>query len=535
MNVNNDLPADLRVLLLEDNRDDAALLRFELKRAGYIAHVDRVDSRESFLERLSPDYDVIISDHEMPQFDALEALDLAVLTHPEIPFLIVSGTIREETAVEAMRRGAADYLLKDRLARLGSAIERALELRRQRVEKERAFAELRRIHTAVESAGDAIVIIAPDGTHLFHNHAAERLSGYTFDELKGHRECSAFFVDEKRALQVKETLRTGRSWSGQAELKRRDGTIVPTSIRADAIFDKNGRVEGLVCIFSDISDQKRYEEQLIRARTEAQELARMKSTFLMTMSHEFRTPLTGILGFAEILNSTVSDEDREFVGFIYTSGMRLLNTLNAVLELAQIESGHTKLRLGSLNVTREIRRIVQKSRSDAASAGLDINCKVQEPVYALADAEAFEHVLGQLLSNAIKFTDNGQITVDVRSSEGFVQIDVTDTGVGISSDFLPHVFEAFKQESMGESREFEGTGIGLTVAKGFVELMGGRITVKSRKGAGSTFTIVLEQPGQRSQETAVAAPGRRKLVSAVSAANKVPGDFADRAANYRWG
>lgn len=481
----------LRVLLLEDNCDDAILLELEIKRAGYTPGIHVVSTREAFVDQLSNDYDVIISDHDLPQFDSLEALEIVQQQRPDMPFLVVSGTIREEVAVEAMRRGASDYLLKDRLTRLGSAIARALDVRRQRLAKEQAHAELCRIYKAVESSSDAIVITSPNGVHRYHNPSAERLSGYPSEELSGRRALSTLFVDEDFHHTVCERLRGGRSCNGEAELRRRDGIVVPVSFRADVIRDDGGRVVDFVCVLNDIRQQKEYEAQLIRAKTEAEELARMKSALLMTMSHEFRTPLTGILGFADILDGTVDSEDREFVGFIQSSGVRLLNTLSSVLELAQIESRQLELTLEPVYVAREIERLLETKRNEADRAGNTLRIDADRSIAALADTEAFENVMSQLLSNAIKFTVDGEIKVSVRKRGDWVDIDVIDTGIGIAADFVPHAFEAFKQESMGESRDFEGAGIGLAVAKGFVELMSGQISLSSRKGCGTTFTVTL--------------------------------------------
>jgi signal transduction histidine kinase len=208
------------------------------------------------------------------------------------------------------------------------------------------------------------------------------------------------------------------------------------------------------------------------------------------MSHEIRTPLTAILGYAQVLSREVSDEQGEFVRHIETGGKRLLETLNSVLELSRLESEDMRLREQPVDLSKTAQQVVDSFQPMAQAKGLSLEFDADpERMLVLGQEEAVERLLRSIVSNAIKFTDTGSVVVHVGRESDQVYVDVSDTGVGISESFMPFLFEAFKQESSGISRSYEGGGLGLTIAQRLVELMNGKISVQSEKGVGSTFLI----------------------------------------------
>jgi len=230
--------------------------------------------------------------------------------------------------------------------------------------------------------------------------------------------------------------------------------------------------------------------ELAEAKEHAEEMSRLKSAFLANMSHEFRTPLAGIIGFTTLMADEASDEQREFIHLIEQSGQRLLNTLNAILDLSMLEAGSMEADHEVLDVAEEVRRKVALLRPLAKEKGLAL--KVHTPaevVPALLDRSLLERILNNLVDNAIKFTEQGEVIVEVQPVDGQVEIRVRDTGIGIGADFLPGLFEAFRQESTGAGRLYEGTGLGLTITKKLLDFLGGTITVESKKDRGSTFTV----------------------------------------------
>jgi signal transduction histidine kinase len=226
----------------------------------------------------------------------------------------------------------------------------------------------------------------------------------------------------------------------------------------------------------------------------AAEMSRLKYTLLTNMGHELRTPLSGIIGFAAVLAQEVDEELSEFVHLIERDGRRLLDTISTILDLAEIDSGELTLHPSDTDVTYTVSESVRFLTPLAREKGLDLRA-TGVPLRAHLDATVLHRIVTHLVGNAIKFTEAGSIKVETaRRSEGeadAVVIRVCDTGVGIPAAFLPHLFDEFRQASDGIQRAQEGSGLGLTVTKRLVELMGGTISVESEEGRGSTFTVCL--------------------------------------------
>ena len=261
-----------------------------------------------------------------------------------------------------------------------------------------------------------------------------------------------------------------------------------------------------------LEERSRYEDELVSAKEKAEASDRLKTSILNNMSHEIRTPLTGILGFTEVLASKISEEDQEFVDYIKSNGRRLLELLSSILELSRLESDEMKFAPTPFDLVLFTREMVTSYLPLAQRKGLTL--RVDYPEQALPvmlDREAADRILNNLLSNAIKFTEKGEVVVGVGLQDGKVILRVEDTGEGISEAFLPKIYEAFKQESEGLNRSYEGAGLGLTITQGFVRLMDGTIEVESRKGEGSTFTVhlpnTLSDAGSPGERTPI--PGAR--------------------------
>ena len=238
--------------------------------------------------------------------------------------------------------------------------------------------------------------------------------------------------------------------------------------------------------------QVRYEANLIAAREQAEEMARLKSAFLANMSHEIRTPLTSIIGYADVLAEEVGAEGSAFAKQIRKGGERLMQTLNSVLDLAQIESQSLKIDLRPVDAVQAAREAIDLFQGRAHERGVELVLETDRPrLWVLADQGALDRILSNLISNAIKFTDEGRITVLLLQDTAHVVLAVADTGIGIAPGFLPRLFEEFEQESSGTGRAFEGSGLGLTITKHLVALLNGTITVDSQPGEGTTFSIHL--------------------------------------------
>jgi len=265
-------------------------------------------------------------------------------------------------------------------------------------------------------------------------------------------------------------------------------------ISATWLRNKEGQVEGIIGITRDISERKQVELELRRAEQLADQANQAKSQFLANVSHEIRTPMNGVLGMVELLKSTeLNPEQLDYANTIHHSAGSLLEIINDILDLSKIESGKMKLKEEKFNLEECVTRVRGILDYSAINKGLDLMVHYNSPKWVLGDKTRVRQVLMNLTGNAIKFTDKGQISIRVdydRRSANF-RINVSDTGIGIPKDLQKTIFESFRQVDGGVSRRYEGTGLGLTISKNMVELMGGRIEVESREGHGSTFTVFL--------------------------------------------
>ena len=219
---------------------------------------------------------------------------------------------------------------------------------------------------------------------------------------------------------------------------------------------------------------------------------RFRSALLANLTHEVRTPLTVILGFTSMLRRGLQDRYHRFIHIIERSGRRLLLMLDTLMDLAQLEADTLELEPESCNVLDVVQSTAMNFASLAESKNLTLNIDLPSvTASAHLDPDRFERVITHLIDNAIKFTEEGSITVSATPTDDAVLIQVRDTGVGIEPAFMPHIFEAFAQESEGLSRTHQGSGIGLHVAERLIERMGGQITVESQKGRGSVFTVMV--------------------------------------------
>lgn len=261
------------------------------------------------------------------------------------------------------------------------------------------------------------------------------------------------------------------------------------------IKGRDGKPESFVLMHEDITNRKSIEEALIAAKESAEENDRLKSSFLANMSHELRTPLSGILGFSELLKEQLKDDtSRDMANMINQSGNRLLNTLNLILDLSQIEANMQKIQCSTFDLNKLLGNIIRLFKPVAAKKGLELSFNQDHPkLYVNSDSNMFEHIINELVSNAIKYTDKGSVSVSAGISENEHEsrftITISDTGIGIPKENQESIFDAFRQVSEGWNRSFEGTGLGLTICKKYVNLLGGNINLESNFGNGSRFIL----------------------------------------------
>ena len=382
-------------------------------------------------------------------------------------------------------------------------------------------AKLKRLVQAVDSASDAIGIGDMDSNSLFHNKSHIDLFGYTVDHLNAAEEPAALFADKTVALQIHQSIREGRSWHGETDIKDKSGRVFPAFVRADIIRDDAGASTGIFGVFTDITERRRQEDAIRASREnlrrtnleleasveEARRLARAaeaanaaKSAFLATMSHEIRTPLNGVIGMTNILVDTpLNDDQQECLRTIKLSGEALLIIINDTLDYSKIEAGRVELEQQPFDFFACLAESIDLIAARAKGKGLVLTHHVSPeiPRIVTGDAARLRQILINLLYNAIKFTDRGEVVLQARldSREGDqckLSLSVRDTGIGIAKDKQDRLFQRFSQIDDTNTRKYGGTGLGLAIAKKLAELMGGTITVQSEEGRGSTFTVTLD-------------------------------------------
>ena len=329
-----------------------------------------------------------------------------------------------------------------------------------------------------------------DGSLSMVNRHWQQVMGWSMDEALDHPNIlRALFPDPARRARALTFLTEAPDAWHDIPVHTRDGTVVDTSWTIVAPMQ-----DLRIAIGIDISGRKRYEQELIAAKEEAEEMSRLKSALLANMSHEIRTPLTSIIGFSEVLlNESLDAPADRFVELVHRAGERLMRTLNSVLNLSQLEAGTTKIAPEPFDLGRQLQGLHAMFRERAREHDVQfvMDCS-DAPIPVVLDESAVQRVVSNLLSNAIKFTDaGGQVTLSCTCTDHEVVLTVRDTGIGIAEGFLDRLFAPFQQESTGHERMYEGSGLGLAITRELVDLMQGTITVESEKGAGTCFTVRL--------------------------------------------
>jgi PAS domain S-box-containing protein len=626
----------IRVLLLEDNQNDMELVKLALQDTVQAELVyEWVRDRESFvkaLEVFKPD--IVLSDYNLPQFNGFEALEISIAFDKLLPFIIVTGTLAEELAVESIKCGAWDYVVKERINRLPSSFEKAMELKNERLNSKRVEAELKLVRDqesmqlkllwdAVFHAPVSVIITNEEGIIQFVNPRFEQTTGYTIGEAVGKQPSivKSGKQDQKFYEELWSTIMKGKEWKGELQNRNKNGELFWEEVSISPITDHNGQIHYFVAIrnditqrkssekqlldsqiryknlvedindvlfevdlhrnvsylspviakitgfspdefinkpfidlvfeedkeivvprfeelfqqnelqpieyrlrrkngtyvwvrsFSkaiinngivagirglliDISKQKQVEMELIGAKERAEASDRLKTAFLNNISHEIRTPLNGILGFAPFIvdPATTYEERQDYLEMLDLSGQRLLQTVTDFMDISLITSGNFEIRPKQFQADAILNQIFQSYPVPKGKKHLGFISEISpvlKNVNLETDPAVFEKICRHLLDNAFKFTLAGSITFRAEANNGILTCYVIDTGIGIGTQVLGHIFETFVQEDVSISRGYEGSGLGLSIVKGLVGLLGGSFSVRSEKGNGSTFFFSL--------------------------------------------
>ena len=488
---------DLRILHLEDDENDAQLVRSRLLAGGLSCTIKRVETRTDFESALEKEpFELIISDFTLPSFDGMSALTHSRKVKPDLPFIFVSGTIGEEAAVESLKCGATDYVLKDRLSRLVASVRRALQETQTRAEQRRNEDKVREQAALLDKARDAIFVTDMEMRILYRNKAAERMYGSGLQESTGRGPEQLVFG--KRGAQSSEALKElfqRDEWKGELQKSSEDGRQNIVESHWSLLRDDSGHPKSILVIDTDITEKKQLETQFLR-------MQRMQSIGALAggIAHDLNNVLAPILMVTELLRDELtSEESRQRLDTAKASAQRGAEMVKQILAFSQGAGGELRT-IQLKHLIADMVRLMKDTfpRSIRVESRMD---KELRPV--LGDVIQLNQVLLNLCVNARDAMPKGgtlQIGAYNTQLEGkrmptapepvtgrFVLLTVADTGVGISQEVLHRIFEPF----FTTKEAGKGTGLGLSTVLGIIRSCHGFVEVASEVGKGTIFEVYL--------------------------------------------
>lgn len=384
---------------------------------------------------------------------------------------------------------------------LSIALKRNFDLERSKTEEKKRELELSeaRFRDIASSSGDWIWEVDANAIYTFCSEKVEEILGFSPDEIIGKTPFD--FMPEEEAQKIGEEFaqifRERRPFR-QLENKNitKSGHLIVVVTSGIPVFGTSGELVGYRGTDTDITRHKLNESELKAAKEKAEESEQLKTAFLANMSHEIRTPMNGILGFTELLKEPMltGEEQQKYIGIIEKSGARLLNIINDIISLSKVESGQKEISVSDTNINEQIEYIYTFFKPEVEKKGIQLSFKTTLPAtesIIKTDREKIYAILTNLVKNAIKFTHEGSIEFGYEKVGQFLEFYVKDSGLGIPREQTETIFERFRQADVSLTRNYEGAGLGLTISKAYVEILGGRIWVESEAGKGSTFYFTI--------------------------------------------
>ncbi|QGY46861.1 response regulator [Maribellus comscasis] len=511
----------LHILMLEDNELDAELNREQLNLLEeYDCIVKIIQDKEDYISEITSSSlpDLILCDYTLPMFNGMEALNELNSRKLLIPFIFVTGTLQEEVAADAIKAGAWDYVVKDRLFRLPLAIKSVLALKKEKDIAIEADKRIQKIIRGIDETSMLVIVIDKDYIIDYVNQNFTRVSGFPFSKVSGKSIFSVFsHADQKLLDNIRAIFQKKEAFTGNFKISDND-SFFWERLSVTPIFNDNNTLNSYTIIADDITDQKKLEKDLKKslkklktlnkklelAKNKAEESDNLKTAFLANLSHEIRTPMNGILGFADLLKQENLSPDmiHQYIDIIEESGKRMLNLINDLVDISKIEANQIVINPEKTNLNKLMSELYDFFFTQVSQNGITFVCKKgldDSESDILIDKLKLEQVLSNLLNNALKFTKKGAILFQYKKVDNRLIFSVKDTGKGIGPGLGKVIFERFRQAEISYLKEAEGLGLGLSISKSFVEKMGGEIWVESEYGNGAEFFVSLPFVPERSE------------------------------------
>lgn len=364
--------------------------------------------------------------------------------------------------------------------------------------------KLKKLNHAIEQSLASVIITNKKGFIEYVNPAFTKASGYTFEEVVNHP--AGIIRSDKNSNEfyknIWSTILSGKTWKGDYINKKKSGEEYWESASISPVLDEKGEITHFVAIREDISQRKILEEELVKSKELAEEANKAKSLFLANMSHEIRTPMNAIIGFSEILSKHIKNEAQiEYIDAIQSSGKTLLKLINNILDLSKIESGKLNLNYDATNIKILVEEMTTMFRVKAEDKNLQLKAVFLNGVLNTIieiDELRVKQVLINIINNAIKFTKNGFVKIEVSSTNQTnkhfdLVFKIEDTGIGIPQRYQKKIFHEFDQIDELDNKKYEGTGLGLAISQQLVKQMNGKIDLDSEVGKGSIFTLTFKK------------------------------------------
>ncbi|MCP4345473.1 MAG: response regulator [Desulfobacterales bacterium] len=500
----NKMPPVLRILLVEDSDHDRLAFRRSFQKNPFSAEVTECVRAEEALKLLETDtlpFDIVVTDYNLPGMSGMDMCRVLMDRNIPLPLMILTGTGSETLAVEALKAGVNDYLIKDvaggYLNLLPVVIPEVIRQYHDRMARKQAEESLRIKECAIASSINAIAITDVDGNITYVNPSFLNIWGYDNENDVLGKPSGRFWQAETKNLQEEQC---NEGWIDELTAVEKDGTLFEVQHSVSIITDQAGKPAWYMSSFVDITERRRMETDLQQAKENAESANRAKTEFLANMSHEIRTPMNVIMGMTDLtLQTELSVEQRENLRNIKDSAQYLLQIIDDILDLSKIEAGKVEFENIDFDLDSLLNGLKRNFSVQAKNKGLslEINRGPDVSRYIKGDPVRLRQILANLMGNAFKFTKKGGIFLLVEKQKtdasdtsgksiGLV-FSVRDTGIGIPDDRLETIFESFRQADGSISRRYGGTGLGLAICKKLAEIMNGSVCVESTLGKGSTF------------------------------------------------